>query len=433
MLLIVGLVGRWLLRPQWDEDMLGYVAFVEDARGLEFDHPVDIEWVPVEERLNADFGHHHEPTAFDPTLEAYALLGLVDAPGDEKSHRELADDTAAALAAGYYDPEDQTIYIDEDYSQDTLGLLIVHELVHALQDQHGMLDYYVETQDASATRTALIEGDAERIADAYFNQLPLAEKELYWAEWDAQVWEDTPNTFMESSFGAAYAIGTPMVYTLLETDGEAELDRLLRSSFIGSSERLVDPLSPQVTPQVNGFFQYLDHAEGTGGSDGDIGPLNWFRALAPLVGTGDAFTAIQGYDDDAFGIYEDGGAICGTFVLWFDTAADASEFIDVVGATKLEVSATTEDTAVRADACEPIGDPRVQRFATMLPIVMSTNLAAAHVADGHSPAVARCAATAQASELDVLVPATESPEWDEQMAMSGAYLEACARVETIGG
>ncbi len=432
-LLIAGLIGRWLVSPKWDEDIVSYAEFVEDARGLEFDRPVDIEWVPVEERLNADFGDHHAPTAFDPTLEGYVLLGLVDSPGDDKSHQEVVDDTAAALAAGYYNPQDQTIYIDEDYPEELLALLVVHELVHALQDQHDMLGYYVETQDAAATRTALIEGDAERIADSYFDQLSEAEKDVYRDAWDGQEWQDRPNTFVESSFAAAYSIGTPMVYTLVETDGVAELDRLLQSSSIGSSERLVDPLSPQVTPQVNGFVRFRDHAQDLARADGDIGALHWFRALAPLIGTADALTAIQGYDDDAFGVYDDGESTCATFIIWFDTVDDAVEFIELVGPTALTVSATTEDTAVRAETCEAIGDPAMQRFATMLPIVVGTSLTAAHIADGYSHEIARCAATAQAAEINVAIPATDSPQWDELAAMAQTFLAECARVEGADG
>jgi len=427
-LLAIGLGGWWLFRPQWDEQLREYAEFVESERGLEFDHPIGIEWVPVEERLNSDFGHHHEPVKFDPTLEAYALLGLIEPPNDAKSHQEVVDDTAASLAAGYYSPQEQMIYIDEDYPRETLGLLIVHELVHALQDQHGMLDYHVETQDAAATRTALIEGDAERITDAYFNQLSDVEQQVYFDAWDAQEpWVDEPNTFLESSFATSYVVGPSVVYTLLDTEGPDELDRLLRSSFIGSSERLVDPLSPQVDPQTNGFLLFGDYVDGY--SDGDIGALNWFRALAPVVGAETAFTAILGYDDDSFGVFEDGGETCAVFVTWFDTELDASEFHEIARSVGFDTELGEDDHAVTAETCAPIGDPTDQRFATLLPIVLSGNLAAAHVADGYSVEVARCASIAQAGRVDVLAPAHDAGDWDIHLAQAEAFLEECVRID----
>lgn len=50
---VVGLAGAavWLRPATWDPAVEPYVAFVEESRGLEFDHPVKVRWLSVEDSV----------------------------------------------------------------------------------------------------------------------------------------------------------------------------------------------------------------------------------------------------------------------------------------------------------------------------------------------------------------------------------------------
>jgi len=71
-----------------------------------------------------------------------------------------------------------------DLTDVDVRVTIVHELTHALQDQHfdlTKLDDAVETEGEDFALTALVEGDATSIEDDYLFSLPQAEQDAYFA------------------------------------------------------------------------------------------------------------------------------------------------------------------------------------------------------------------------------------------------------------
>src|SRR5258708_4649423 len=64
---------------------------------------------------------------------------------------------------GYYDIKEKTLYLYDDITGAYERGVLIHEMVHALQDQHFGLDKLHQTDDADdaeLAKTALIEGDA---------------------------------------------------------------------------------------------------------------------------------------------------------------------------------------------------------------------------------------------------------------------------------
>jgi uncharacterized iron-regulated protein len=64
---------------------------------------------------------------------------------------------------GYYSIKDKTLFVYDDVSGAYERGVLIHEMIHALQDQHFGLDKLhesVEADDAELAKTALIEGDA---------------------------------------------------------------------------------------------------------------------------------------------------------------------------------------------------------------------------------------------------------------------------------
>ncbi len=104
--------------------------------------------------------------------EIYALLGLVPEDSDILS---LFLDLLGQGIAGFYDSDLKAFYLLDDLgglgSQASLQT-IVHELTHALQDQHYNLKALSEEReadwDAAAALASLLEGDAVASETSYF-------------------------------------------------------------------------------------------------------------------------------------------------------------------------------------------------------------------------------------------------------------------------
>ncbi len=432
----IGLAGRQLLGQHWDPLLEPYVEFVEAERGLEFIDTVPLEWVDVQ----AEFQAHTRTAAdsvpddadlFDPTLEMYILLGLVDAPDTiSLTAEEIRLDTVGELAAGYYATGEATIFVDERLRDREIGPLLVHELVHALQHQHGMLRDFGGSPDAVVTRTALIEGDARRIENRWLDQMSDVELAAYRGDDEGGGWSDPSGSFFESSFGLSYWLGAPMVESLIQRDGQQSVDDLLRSTDPGTSERMIDVLGGSPTSVYNGRFGFGEYVESShDGVDGDVGAINLFRAFAPLMSTEEALDAILGYDNDAFVVTADESGVCATLLVWFDSPEHTAEFIGVAsahGISARRANGSSEDGPARLDLCEPIGDPADQRFGTLAPVVMAANLTLHHLVSDRDPSMARCAALAQVREMPANRPLELVPDVADYVAESAAFVEDCA-------
>lgn len=434
----------WQLRPEsWDPVLEPYVAFVEEERGLTFDEAVKVRWSDISAELEEGFAEERlenegiEPSA-DPVEEAYALLGLIDLD-PEDTLGERIDDTAAREAFAFYDPVERTIVLPEGANPEELGYTIVHELTHALQDQHRLLDWRLESIDSANTRTTLIEGDAERIAAAWFDQLDETEREQYFdsfsEEQQAAVeerFEDVGNSFFETSFEASYAIGLPAVEVIVEREGRVGIDRILRSKDVGTSERLLDVLTDSPRPSV-AAFDVLTLPEDVDFVDGDIGAVTWFRSLAPIIGTEKAFDALVGYDDDAFVMLDRGADRCGRFVVSFNEPEDAEEFAMLAGDAMPTSTmnglfvdeADDEERAVEFEICSPIGSPQSQRLGTILPLVVANEMALAHLRNGVPVAQARCASLAQAATIPADEPLDQFIGWETLDGAADGFLQNC--------
>jgi len=90
----------------------------------------------------------------------YEALGLLP---DTLDLRALMLDLYTEQVVGYYDPESDRLYLIEGVGADALRSVLVHELVHALQDQHMDLDSLVAREHGNDRQTAAqaaIEGHA---------------------------------------------------------------------------------------------------------------------------------------------------------------------------------------------------------------------------------------------------------------------------------
>src|SRR5262249_11497474 len=118
--------------------------------------------------------------------------------------------------AGFYEPEDQTMYLADDLSDDEAVETLAHELVHALQDQsfplRPMLEFAAGDSDRVTAAHAVIEGDAmsamlDVVAGSAFNLSETALRRLISASTALSlVGMETPR-FLQSTLNAPYTDG----------------------------------------------------------------------------------------------------------------------------------------------------------------------------------------------------------------------------------
>lgn len=156
--------------PGLREQAAALVPSLAEAAGLPLREPVRVErrtrdelLVHVQERLDRELPADQSRL----TVEAYALLGLVP-PGLEL--RELLAEVYREQVAGFYDPGSRALYVLDDQPASALEPLLLHELVHAIQDQHVPLDSLTAPRlgnDRRAAARAAIEGHATLVMLAW--------------------------------------------------------------------------------------------------------------------------------------------------------------------------------------------------------------------------------------------------------------------------
>lgn len=104
------------------------------------------------------------------TVEAYALFGLVPRTLDL---REVLLRLYTEQVAGFYDPDSTALFVLDDQPEASLQGLLVHELVHAIQDQWVDLDALTDPKlgnDRATAAQAAIEGHATLVMLEYMTE-----------------------------------------------------------------------------------------------------------------------------------------------------------------------------------------------------------------------------------------------------------------------
>jgi hypothetical protein len=120
----------------------------------------------VEERLETEL----PPDELDGMRRTYVMLGLLP---DTLDLHALLLDLYTEQVVGYYDPGTRRLYIVDGVPRAALRPVLVHELVHALQDQHTNIDSLIARERGSDRQTAAhaaLEGHATLVMFAYLAQ-----------------------------------------------------------------------------------------------------------------------------------------------------------------------------------------------------------------------------------------------------------------------
>ena len=223
-------------------------AMVEEERGLAFREDIDIELLDdaaYVERSRADFEEDLAEDPEDLANSAAALRALGLWP-DDVDPVDVLGEYLSVGSLGYYDPETGEMVVRGAADTPNLRITLVHELTHALDDQHFDLDRPElddRPDEAGFAFSALVEGNASRVEAAY--TASLTDEERADAEAEQQGYIDgidisgfPPILLAQQQF--VYRTGADFVQALFDEGGNAAVDQALEDPPT-TTEQILEP------------------------------------------------------------------------------------------------------------------------------------------------------------------------------------------------
>jgi hypothetical protein len=141
--------------------------------GLELKGPVRIEKrsrADLERYLEHKLDEELPPSEARAKVESYALLGLVP---DTLNLRAVLLSLYTEQVAGFYEPDSTALFVMDDQPESQLQGVLIHELVHAVQDQTVDLSALTDPDrgnDRATAAQAAIEGQATLVMLEYMTE-----------------------------------------------------------------------------------------------------------------------------------------------------------------------------------------------------------------------------------------------------------------------
>jgi hypothetical protein len=361
---------------EWDERILEYAEFVEDERDLEFDHPVEVEFLTdrkFEKLLRDDSKTTKEERELEEQIGGeFLALGLI---GEGIDFSEASEDLAVEGTVGFYDPLTEELVVrGKNLKSVNARITVVHELTHALQDQHFDLDeLYDETKSGSESYALdfLVEGDATAVETAYLEQLSEEEQEDYFGEIEEfteaeDLPEDAPYA-LDIFASAPYVLGESYVYALPgETEGR---NRAFRHPP-KTEELLVDPLALEERQRAKKVPRAkVEDGEKKAYDPEQFGVITLYLMLATRIDVRTALAAVTGWGGDSYVGFKADDKVCVRINITGDTATDTDELEAALIAWQATMPAGAVEVqrkkaVITTTACEAEGvtAPTVEKF-----------------------------------------------------------------------
>jgi hypothetical protein len=323
---------------------------VSQLRGLTIRRPVAaaLQSRPaIESSLMKDLDEKITAAEFDAATKALIKFGLV---AKDFKYRELLIKLLTEQVAGYYRPKTKNLYLADWLSLDEQRTVMVHELVHALQDQHFNLERFEDTPDGQSDKDlaihALIEGEATAVMLNYllkpqklditalriplttiFDQLQKTDDQR------AEVLNSSPAAIRESLL-FPYTYGAGFIQHVLQRSSWQQVSSAY-SAPPDSTEQILHPekflrRDYPVTIELARLEEPLDKTvvRRTFDTNGEFGYL---IILAEYLDKETARSAAEGWDGDQFALYENpttGNLLLAHLSIW-DDESEAKEFAEV--------------------------------------------------------------------------------------------------------
>jgi hypothetical protein len=337
------------VEPAATEAVARMLARVAEVRGLPIRGPVTSRTLSRDAVAALIRAHVERDVPLEAVAaqgEALALLGLVPADYD---FFEGSLDLLAGRIAGFYEPHDRTMYLVDDLGDDGTEETLMHELVHALQDQSfslgPMLEFSPGEGDRLAAAHALIEGDATsamldlQLGSAFKLTDDRLRALLELTSAASPVAARTPRV-LQNALAAPYADGFALVKALRRRGGYAAVDALFRRlpatteqvlhlDKLDLREPAIDVRAPAAPASMPGFQVIFEDTMGEQGLR---------IVLEEWAPRGAAVSAAAGWGGDRYVVLErrdDASASRELALAWhltMDTPKDATELTAVLTA-----------------------------------------------------------------------------------------------------
>ena len=298
-------------------------AFVESARGLRFLRPVDVS-VLADAAFRRKLGEGEPVDEADVEVQVGVLRALGLLRGDDDLGEASALD--ADSVAGFYDTETKELVVRGARLTPFVRQVLVHELTHALDDQHFGLDRDLVDEEAALAFEALVEGDALLVEARYLASLPPAEREQAEAEENVTFgaggrFDGVPDFVLELA-EFPYRDGPEFVDAVLDAGGRARLDAAFRTPPTTSAEvlhptRYLTGRGRRPAPPVVAGGRILD--------EGPLGELVLRLVLLTAVPEREAARAAAGWAGDRYVAWTADRRTCVRASVVLDTPAEAAE------------------------------------------------------------------------------------------------------------
>ncbi|PCR91733.1 Hvo_1808 family surface protein [Natrinema ejinorense] len=343
-----------LSAEQLEAVMYRSMARIEVVRGLKYERDVELEVTTRSEYRDRRTSGTENASAF--SNEVWRAAFLVD--GDTDVNRAF-DDLYGDSVQGYYVNDRIVIVVDETDEISIDRRTLVHELTHALQDQHFGIARESETIDGLRAENGLLEGEAayvprqyDRRCGAEWQCLPTTQGATASGE---AITQRPFNDGLFLSIYAPYAEGPGFVADRFERGGWAAVDRAHADPPRSTAQLLhperypdADPVAVDIADRSSDDWRPITESVADG--DGEprtetIGEATLFATLwangvveRPLTeGATDgsrynySSPATEGWAGDSLRVYRNGDETNRTAHVWrlaWERPADATAFAD---------------------------------------------------------------------------------------------------------
>jgi len=303
------------------------MRFTQEARGLPFKEAVKVTLLPDEAfraRLDEAEAEDEEERREElrTTQRVLEGLGLLEKGIDLE---EAVDSLYGAAVAGFYDPEEDDLVVRGDQLTVSVRTTLVHEFVHALQDQHFDIerDELDDRDDEASTGfTGLVEGDAVRVERLYTETLTNAERkqgELEEMSAGAGIDPDLPRVLLQL-VAFPYVYGPEFATAVFSAGGQGRLDQAFAEPPT-TTEQLLHPerfLAGETVDEVE-----TPEADGEEIDQGVVGELVLLLILNSSGVNGEV--AAEGWGGDRYIAWRDGDDTCVRINISMDSPQDDAE------------------------------------------------------------------------------------------------------------
>lgn len=306
-----------------DEDDEITIQDASDIRGLEVLREVNYTYMTREElKDHMDSTQDRNMTAL--TQSAFESLFLVE-PGEDVMENMSGSYSEQVL--GFYEPENNRMVIIEGSSSLLNRITMIHELTHALQDQHFDLTSLVnvETTDQMLSRRAVYEGDATIVQYDYMRTLTEEEMSELKDEITVGAGNSTMPFVLEKMMTFPYRKGFNFVYDFYGGD-DWDAVNALYSDPPESTEQVLHPEKYRAGEEpVNVTMDITVKGMDLGVRD-RLGEYMLYLMFHHYVNRTISYEAAEGWGGDLFHYYSNSTDHLSVYKIRWDSNEDAVEF-----------------------------------------------------------------------------------------------------------